>query len=201
MEKLLKIGITGGIGSGKSTFADLLAAKGYSVIKADFLAKELYVTNEQLKQKIIAEFGKDIYPKGIFDRVALYKKAFVTEEKIKRLNQLVHPIVIDEIKKLFLQNKKDEIIFVEAALIFEAEMETLFDHVVLITADENIRIARTAERDNVPASEIKQRMKYQILDEVKKDQADFTFFNNCTLQELEQKANLLLQLLSIQRKK
>ncbi|MFA6598536.1 MAG: dephospho-CoA kinase [Ignavibacteriaceae bacterium] len=201
MEKLLKIAITGGIGSGKSTFADFLSAKGYSVIKADILAKELYVTNERLKQKIITEFGKEIYPNGIFDRVALYQKAFINEEKIRRLNELVHPVVIEEIKKLFLLNKTEEIIFVEAALIFEAEMENLFDHVVLIAADEQVRIARTAERDSVSGNEIKQRMKYQMQDESKKEKADFIFCNNGTVQELQQKANLLLQLLSIQRKK
>ncbi len=200
MKKLLKVAITGGIGSGKSTFADFLSVKGYPVIKADILAKKLYVTNEQLKRRIIAEFGNEVYPNGIFDRVALYQKAFINDEKIKLLNEIVHPVVIDEIKKLISHYEEEEIVFVEAALIFEAKMENLFDYVVVITAEEYVRILRTAEREKIPDEEIKQRMKYQIPDEAKKEKADFTFYNNGTVAELEQKANLLLQLILTQRK-
>jgi len=198
MKKLLKVAITGGIGSGKTTFADFLFAKGYPVIKADILAKELYVTNEQLKQKIIAEFGKTVYPNGSFDRVALYQKAFISDEKVKRLNEIVHPVVINAIKKIISHYEEEEIVFVEAALIFEASMENLFDYVVLITAEEYVRILRTVEREKVSGDEIKQRMKYQIPEEVKKEKSDFTFYNNGTVAELEQKANLLLQLLLTQ---
>lgn len=196
MEKLLKVAITGGIGSGKSTFADFMSARSYRVIKADILAKELYVTNEELKQKIINEFGAEIYPDGLFDRIALYKKAFTDEGKVKRLNELVHPVVIKEINELMKLHQKEKIIFVEAALIFEANMENLFDHVILITADEKVRIERTVKREKISSEEVKRRMKFQIPDEQKKEKADFTFYNNGTLGELEQKANLLLQLLS-----
>lgn len=198
MKKLLKVAITGGIGSGKSSFADLMRAKGYPVIKADILAKELYVTNEELKQNIIAEFGDDVYPNGEFDRIALYQKAFVDGEKVKKLNALVHPVVIKEINKLMSFYKSDQIVFVEAALIFEASMEKLFDYVILITADEKIRTDRTVKRENISREEVKQRMKYQIPDELKKEKSDFTFYNNGTVAELEQKADLLLQLLSTQ---
>jgi len=196
MKKLLKVAITGGIGSGKSTFADYLRAKDFTVIKADILAKELYVTNDELKQKIIAEFGAEVYPDGLFDRIALYKKTFTNEGKVKRLNELVHPIVIEEIITLMKLHQDEKIIFVEAALIFEANMEKLFDHVILITADEKVRIERTIKREKISSDEVKQRMKFQIPDELKKEKADFTFYNNGTLGELEQKANLLLQLLT-----
>lgn len=198
MKKLLKVAITGGIGSGKSSFADFMRAKGYPVIKADILAKELYVTNEELKQNIIAEFGDNVYPNGEFDRIALYQKAFADEEKVKKLNALVHPVVIKEINKLMSFYKSDQIVFVEAALIFESSMEKLFDYIILIIADEKIRIDRTVKRENISREEVKQRMKYQIPDELKKEKSDFTFYNNGTVAELEQKANLLLQLLLIQ---
>lgn len=201
MQKLLKVAITGGIGSGKSTFADFIREKGYKVINADILAKELYVSNEALKQKIIAEFGIEIYPDGKFDRVALYKKAFAYDEKVKRLNEITHPVVIKEINNLIRLHKEDALIFVEAALIFEAEMESLFDHVVLITADENIRIKRTTAREKVSSQEIKKRMRYQLPEDEKKEKADFTFYNNGSKVELEQKSNLLLQLLLIQGNK
>ena len=201
MEKLLKVAITGGIGSGKSTFARYLSEKGFRVINADILAKELYVTNEDLKQKVITEFGEEIYPNGKFDRIALYQKAFVDNDTIKKLNQLVHPVVINEIGKIIKLHQDEEIIFVEAALIFEAEMENLFDFIVLITADENVRIARVAEREKISIDEINRRIKYQLPEEVKKDKAEFTFYNNGSFEELEQKANLLLQLILTQRKK
>ena len=166
------------------------------MIKADILAKELYVTNEELKQKIIAEFGAEIYPDGLFDRIALYKKAFTDEGKVKRLNELVHPVVIKEINELMKLHRKEKIIFVEAALIFEAKMENLFDYIVLISADEKIRFERTIQREKISSEEVKRRMKFQIPDEQKKEKADFTFYNNGTVAELEQKANLLLQLLT-----
>jgi len=195
MKKLLKVAITGGIGSGKSTFADFLFAKGYPVIKADILAKKLYVTHEVLKQKLIAEFGNEVYPEGNFDRIALYQTAFINDEKVKRLNEIVHPVVIEEIKNIISYYEDEEIIFIEAALIYEAKMENLFDYVVLITADEKERIERTRQREKISGEEVKRRMKYQTPDEVKKEKADFTFYNNGTVAELEQKANLLLQLL------
>jgi len=200
MKKLLKVAITGGIGAGKSTFADFFEVKGYRVIKADIIAKQLYSTNEQLKKQIIQEYGGEVYPSGKFDRIALYQKAFINQEKINRLNELVHPVVIEEIKKIFAESKNEEIVFVEAALIFEAKMEHLFDYTILICADEAIRIARTAAREKIKPADVKQRMKYQIPDEEKKEKADFTFYNNGTAAELEQKAELLLQLILTQRK-
>ncbi len=198
MEKLLKVAITGGIGSGKSTFSGFIEAKNYTVIKADLLAKELYITNEELKQKVIREFGKEIYPGGLFDRIALFKKAFSDENRVKRLNEIVHPVVIKEINSLMKIHQNEKIVFIEAALIFEAKMESLFDYIVLISADEKTRIERTMQREKIPNEEVKQRMKYQIPDELKKGKSDFTFYNNGTVAELEQKANLLLQLLLIQ---
>lgn len=198
MEKLLKVAITGGIGSGKSTFSDFIEAKNYSVIKADILAKELYITNEELKQKVIREFGKEIYPDGLFDRIALFNKAFSDEDRVKRLNEIVHPVVIKEINYLMKIHQNEKIVFVEAALIFEAKMESLFDYIVLISAEEKTRIERTMQREKISSEEVKRRMKYQIPDELKKEKSDFTFYNNGTVAELEQKANLLLQLLLIQ---
>ncbi|MDP1995413.1 MAG: dephospho-CoA kinase, partial [Ignavibacteria bacterium] len=112
------------------------------------------------------------------------------------LNELVHPVVIKEINELMKLHRKEKIIFVEAALIFEAKMENLFDYIVLISADEKIRIERTIQREKISSEEVKRRMKFQIPDELKKEKSDFTFYNNGTLGELEQKANLLLQLLT-----
>jgi len=200
MQKLVKVAITGGIGSGKSTFACFIRSKGYQVINADMLAKELYDTNEALKQKIIEEFGTDVYPNGKFDRVELYKKAFADERNVQRLNEIVHPVVIEKISDLLNLHRDDTLIFVEAALVFEAGMENLFDYVVLITADEDLRTQRAAARENISGAEIKKRMHYQLADEKKKERADFTFYNNGSKDELEQKSNLLLQLL-IQGKK
>ena len=169
-KKPIKVAITGGIGSGKSTLSDFFEDKGFYVIKADPLAKELLVKNPTVKKQIKNHFGKDIYNKdGSLNRALLAERSF--------------------------KNKADDKNFVEAALIFEAKMETLFDYIVLVTADEQIRIKRTQKRDKSAIEDIKSRMQNQIPDEKKKSKSDFVFENNGTKKALIQKAKMLLKII------
>jgi len=200
MEKRLAVAITGGIGSGKSTFAQFLEAKGFPVIQADPLAQELYTTNSELKENLMKEFGSEVYPNGIFEKQALVKKAFVNKASIDKLNGIVHPVVIKEIRKKISWMKNSNIVFVEAALIFEAKMENIFQYIVLITANEETRIERAVKKGLGTPTEIRKRMQFQLPEEEKKAKADFTFFNDGTLQDLEAKAELLVNILLTQQK-
>lgn len=194
----IKVAITGGIGSGKTTFADFFVDTGYFVIKTDILAKRIMVQDDKVKEKIILEFGEDVYKKdGDLDRTLLYQRAFSDEIKLKKLNKIVHPAVIEEMNNYFEQLKDDEINFVESALIFEANIENLFDYIILITSDEKLKLKRAADRDKISIADVEQRMRFQLSDEHKRKKVHFIFENNGTIDELKLKAKLLLNLIGI----
>jgi len=190
----IKVAITGGIGSGKSSFARIIESKGYPVIKADELAKQLMSTHKTIRKKIILAFGEESYSGDSLNTEHLAKIVFPDPEKTKILNSIVHPVVISEIKKL-LDQETSPLVFCEAALIFEARMTPLFDYIVLITADEQLRIRRVVERDKVSPEAVLSRMQNQMSEIEKNKRSHYIFENNGTLAELESKANLLITLL------
>jgi len=192
----LKIAVTGGIGSGKSVFCKILEEKGFLVIKADPLAKELMNSDTWIRKAIIKIFGNEVYPDGKLDSSYLAKKIFTDPENVKKINSIVHPVVISKIKEAF-SDSKDRAVFVEAALIFEAKMEKMFDHVVLVTAFDEIRIERTIKRDGSSREEVIKRIQNQLPDEKKKGKSHYVFQNNGTIEELNSKVELLLKILSL----
>lgn len=192
----LKIAVTGGIGSGKSEFCSYLKSKGFPVISADNEAKELLCSDASVKDRIIKAFGKAAYTEKGVNTKFLADKVFSDPEKVKVINSIIHPRVIKKIKAMMNSMlEKNPMIFIEAALIYEAEMEDLFDYVILITASEDAKISRLSLRDNTTEEEIRKRMDHQIPDDVKKDWADFTFENNKGLPELHAKADFLITIL------
>lgn len=192
----LKIAVTGGIGSGKSVFCKMLEAKGFLVIKADPLAKELINSDARIRKAIIKIFGNEVYPDGKLDSSYLAKKIFTDPGNVKKINSIVHPVVISKIEEA-LNDSKERAVFVEAALIFEAKMEKMFDHVVLVTANDEIRIERTIKRDGSSREEVIKRMQNQLPDEKKKGKSHYVFQNNGTIEELNGKVELLLKILSL----
>ncbi|MBA4250328.1 MAG: dephospho-CoA kinase [Chlorobiaceae bacterium] len=194
---MIKVAITGNIGAGKTTFANLLIEKGFVVVNADKLAKDLMNSNVQLKKSLVKNFGDDIYKNSILDSKLLSQRVFFSEEKTKLLNRIVHPVVIKEIENIFSKNQNQKFIFVEAALIFEAKMEKMFDYVIVIAADEELRIKRGMENLKISEDEIRVRMKAQITQEEKITKGDFAFQNNGTIEELKIKAELFLSLVKV----
>lgn len=191
-----KVAITGNIGSGKTVFSKILSEKGYTVINADELSKELLVTNNDIKSKIIKTFGSESYINNEINKKFIAEKAFSSSANVQKINSIIHPVVVSEVKKIFNEKVgKEKIIFVEAALIYEANMESMFDYVVLITANEEIRKERKIENGNMSANEFEKRDMNQIPDNEKKKRADFVFENNTSLIELKSKAELLINLL------
>lgn len=193
--KNLVIGITGGIGSGKSTVSEIFSNEGYVILKADDVAKSVMVNNAEVKKSIIENFGSDCYNDNELNTKIIAEKVFDNPNKIQRLNEIVHPptiIVIEkEIKNLRI---KSNLVFVEAALIFEANMENLFNYILLVTADENLRIKRVLERDIETVSEIRSRMLNQFPEEKKRKMSDFVIDNNASLAELKSKSFFFLNL-------
>ena len=193
----LKIAVTGNIGSGKSSFSKFIEEEGFKVIYADELSKDILSKDTSVKQKVIQKFGKESYLNGKLNKKFLAEKVFSNKQNLAHLEYILHPVVIK--KSVDLMNfclKKDDLVFLEAALIYEADMENLFDYVILITADRQLRFHRKKESDGYTEEQFAERENLQIPQEEKRKRADFVFENNSDLKSLKQKVKLLFILLN-----
>ena len=134
------MGITGGIGSGKSTIARALAARGYAVYDCDKEAKRIIAENKDVQQQIIALLGEEAFIEGGYNTAYVAQRVFREPELLERLNHIVHPAVKEDI----LEKQPD---FVESAILYEAGLDSICDKIFVIEAPEDIRIARTIARD------------------------------------------------------
>lgn len=189
---MLKIGLTGGIGSGKSTIAKVFEVLGIPVYYADKAAKELMNKNELLKQQLIFHFGENTYINGELNRKYLGEIVFSNKEKLELLNSLVHPATIADAAKWFQQQKAPYVIK-EAALLFESGSAEGLDYVIGVAAPETIRIKRVTDRDAVDAAEVKKRMYNQLDETIKMKLCDFIIRNN-------EQEMILPQVLSLHKK-
>ncbi len=172
---MLKIGLTGGIGSGKSTVAQMFSELGVPVYTADQRAKTLQ-NQEPLKSKISQLFGSQLYKNEQLDRKMLAEIVFNNKQKLEQLNQLVHPAVAQDFENWLL--KKDApYIIKEAAIIFEIKAERQYDKIILVTAPENVRISRVIDRDKSNIEQVKARIINQLSDSEKIKKADFIIEN------------------------
>lgn len=195
--KNFTVAITGGIGSGKSTFSEFLREKKYPVIIADDLSKELLKNDKEVKKEIIELFGSSAYNGSYINTDFLSTEVFSDPHKLQKINSILHPKVIKQILQEVEELKKNnKLVFVEAALIYETNIEKLFDYVVLITADEEIKKQRTIDSNKFSSEEFDKRIQNQIKDEEKSKRADFIFYNDTTINDLKIKANLLLMTLN-----
>ncbi len=175
---MLKIGLTGGIGSGKTTVANVLEVLGVPVYYADEAAKELMHTNELLKQQLILHFGKDTYfEDGQLNRKHVSSIVFNDKEKLELLNSLVHPATIADAKEWFSKQQSPYVVK-EAALLFESGTTEGLDYIIGVTAPAALRIKRVMDRDGVTADEVKRRMANQVDEALKMKLCDFVVHNN-----------------------
>ena len=175
---MLKIGITGGIGSGKSTVSKIFETLNISVFYADDRAKKLMVTNKALIEDIKEQFGNEAYDKhGNINREHLSNIVFKDEEKRNVLNKLVHPKVAEDFEQWVLQQLSKYVIK-EAALLYESGSYKNLDKMITVSADEDLRIKRIIGRDNCNAEKVRSIIEVQM-DEVEKVQrADYVIDNN-----------------------
>ena len=148
------IGITGGIGSGKSTIARALAARGYAVYDCDKEAKRIIAENKDVQQQIIALLGEEAFVNGVYNTAYVAQRVFAEPELLERLNQIVHPAVkADIIRHSPLSGSaaspliNPPFLFLESAILYEAGLDELCDKIIVVDAPEDIRIARTIARD------------------------------------------------------
>ena len=196
MPKKLKIAVTGGIGSGKSSVCEIFHSNGYPVLYADDISKEILSTNESVKEKIVKEFGNESFIEDKPNHKFLSESVFSDDKKVQKINSILHPPVIEKIVFLMEQElKQNKMVFVEAALIYEAKMENLFDYVIVVTAPDETRIKRVMESKGLTKEEVINRMSKQIPQEKKKSLADFVIQNDKTKNELIDKTEFILKLL------
>lgn len=169
------IGLTGGIGSGKSTVALMFKALGIPVFIADTVAKSQY-ENQEVKKEITENFGNDIYQNNTFNKERLAEIVFSQPKALQKLNQIIHPRVHAAFEN-WLSKQESPYIIYEAALIFELGRQDFFDKIILVTAPKNTKIKRVVERDNVSEAQVIQRMENQWSDEKKVSFADYLIEN------------------------
>lgn len=183
------IGLTGGIGSGKSTVCQLFTELGAEVIDADRLAREITNSDQQILDTIREVFGENnFHPDGRLNRAQLGRLVFGNKTALEKLNQIIHPAVIRTIQEKITQfrvEKPKKILIVESAILFESHMENLFDLIIVVDADISTVIKRLKNRDHLTDQDIKKRLKSQMPANEKKARAHFTIQNNGDLPMLK----------------
>lgn len=189
---MLKIGLTGGIGSGKSEVSKFFSSWGAYIFDADKEAKTIIDENEEAQQEIINEFGSDVINAGnSIDKKKLARIAFQDEFHQLQLNSIIHPFVFKKIDKTFEKikiNKKYKMFIVDAALIYESGADTHMDYVILVTSLLRFRTERVMSKGNISRDDFMKRVALQWSDEDKEHMADFTIQNNSDLKGLEKES-------------
>jgi len=175
---MVKIGITGGIGVGKSYVANILEKMGFPVFYSDQVAKELTSSNLKLIDLIKKEFGDDIYSSdNIIDNKRLSSLAFNDNKILKNLNSLIHPFVLNNFNT-WCKNQKSKIVFKEAAILFESKSNIDLDRIICISANIKIRIDRIIKRDGRSEDEIMQIISRQMDQKEKEKLSDYVLYND-----------------------
>lgn len=187
---MTKVGITGGIGSGKSIVCEIFNRLGISIYNADNRAKWLMNNNVVLKQQLIARWGNQLYKNNQLDRSFLAGIIFANKEAIEFVNSVVHPAVNVDFKEWFSLHSNEAYVIKEAALLFESNTYREMDVIVTVYAPENLRIERVLKRDNISKAQVINRMNNQLSDEEKVKRSDYIIFNNEQQSLLEQVLNL-----------
>lgn len=173
---MLKVGITGGMGTGKSTVCKVFQTLGIATYDADQEAKALYTTHSELKQKVSERFGETLYVNGVFQKSVLAQIVFHDAEALQDLNALVHPIVL-EASEAWFQNQKGAYAIKEAALLIESGGYKKMDQLILVKASLEERIERIKKRDQATEQQIMDRINKQMPEAEKASYANFVIQN------------------------
>lgn len=177
---MLKIGVTGGIGSGKTTVCKIFEQLGIPVYYADLKARELMNTDAILIQEVKREFGDDIYTSEGLNRPKLASIVFSNKTKLEKLNALVHPAVQRDFKNWANNQTKAPYVVKEAALMFESGSYKDLDYVVTVSAPKSLRLQRVVSRDDAKREDVEKRMANQLSEEERLKRSDFVIVNDET---------------------
>jgi dephospho-CoA kinase len=191
---MYKVGITGGIGSGKSTVCRILGEHGVAVYDADSRAKELMATSVEVRSALIESFGAECFTSEGLNRSYLAERVFNNAEQLATLNSIVHPAVIRDFEQWAEQQEGSYVLF-ESAILFEAQLENRVDVVVSVMAPESLRVERAMQRDGASREQIVARIKAQMSDDERSDRSKYAIVN-IDLEELREEVEQLHRRLS-----
>ena len=172
----MKVGITGGIGSGKSTVCRLFAQRGIAVYDSDREAKRLMTEDGALRAGITARFGAESYVDGALNRRYLASRVFSDAQALADLNALVHPVVRSDFAS-WAERQAGPYVILESAILFEAGLEEAVDRTVAVLAPLELRLSRTCRRDGCDEEAVRRRMAAQLDDDTLRDRADYAVVN------------------------
>ena len=194
---MLKVGLTGGIGSGKSTASNFFNELGAFVLDADTEAKNMISANDVVQHELISEFGTDIInAAGKIDKKKLARIAFQDVDHQRRLHSVVHPYIYDLIDKTFdkvLNDGKYDVFIIDAAMIYESGYDIHLDYIIVITAQLKNRMERALARNTLTREEILKRIEFQWTEEEKVGMADFVIHNDGSEKELNANIKSLIK--------
>jgi len=192
------LGLTGGIGSGKSVVAELFQMMGIPVYDSDSRSKILTDTDEELKEKISSQFGAEMYSNGLLDRQALAKKIFGDAKALLAVNALIHPVVERDFRIWVKENCQFSVLIQETAILFEAGLENHFDQIICVTAPEDLRVERVCKRNKIAPEIVRERIKNQLSEAERVKQSDIIVVND-NIQAVLPQVIKIVQTVSSQR--
>jgi dephospho-CoA kinase len=175
---MLRLGITGGIGSGKTLVCSIFSHMGVPVYNADTRAKWLVNNDPALRVAIIANFGSESYTNGTYNAPFISKIVFADKAKLELLNSIIHPVVFRDWEGFCAAHKNNPIVIKEAAIMFETDSKYTVDKIVLVYAPEDLRIQRVMERDKISEEAVRVKLKAQMPEEEKLKLADHVIIND-----------------------
>lgn len=193
---MLRVGITGGIGSGKTTVCQIFATLGIPIYYADVRAKELMVADAEVIQQIKSLFGDDAYHKGQLNRKYIADRVFHDKNLLQQLNAIVHPAVFQDTLNWYQTHHDKAYTLYEAAIMYESGSYKLLDKIITVFAPLEDRIERTIQRDHISREEVLERIDKQLPEEEKMKRADFIIYNDHSQPLIEQVLTIHGQLLN-----
>ncbi len=188
---MIRIGVTGGMGSGKSVVCELFRLHGAPVFDADKEAKLLNDTSPRIKEELTRHFGSDLYKEGKLDRQKLATLIFHDKQNLGIVNSIIHPVLADQFIEWCKAHENYPFVVIDAAVLFEAGFERHVDKVITVYAPEAERIERVTRRDGIKKSQVTARMQHQIPEEEKAKRADHVIYNDGQHSLIQQVANIL----------
>ena len=196
---MISIAITGGIGSGKTYVSNMFQERGVPIYNADTEAKRLMVQDEVIRKELIALIGEEVYQGTELNKPLLASYLFSSAEHVQQINSIVHPRVKADFVEWLKARREYAVAGIESAILFEAGFRDSVDSVIMVSAPEELRLARAMKRDGATEQQIRSRMSAQMNEDEKIKMADFVIYNDET-KPLDEQISFILQILKTSKK-